>query len=436
MSEFDVIIVGAGAAGLVASSELCGKGKSIAILEARNRIGGRIHTFSDSIFSQPVETGAEFIHGQLLLTKSLLKRAHIKMIKATGNSYEIREGKVQGQDIFDSDFPLLISRLNKLKRDISLAGFLDKYFPGLEFASLRASTIRYAEGYDAADINRVSAFSLRDEWSGENDSDQFRPAGGYIRLINFLMKKSSSADCNIFFSAVVKEVRWKPYKVDIICSDGRHFTAEKIIISIPLGVLQSEAQNPGNIQFIPEISEQRRAFGAMGFGKAIKVILEFNSRFWENEHNRRHKVRLLPKAMFVFSDASLPTWWTQLPHKSSVLTGWLAGPKALKLCYAYNQEIIDVALTSLAYIFDTSKEFVKDQLKAAHVANWCADPFTLGAYAYTTVESGKTLRLLNRSVKHTIFFAGEAFYRGPATGTVEAALESGKLAAQNVLHAL
>ena len=68
MKNYDVIIIGAGAAGISAAHALCHKGKKVLVLEARSRVGGRIHSIDDAAFPQPVEAGAEFIHGKLPVT--------------------------------------------------------------------------------------------------------------------------------------------------------------------------------------------------------------------------------------------------------------------------------------------------------------------------------------------------------------------------------
>jgi monoamine oxidase len=88
--SFDIIIAGAGAAGLIAAMDLSANGKSVAIVEARDRVGGRMHTIFDDSFSSPIESGAEFIHGKLELTLSLLKEAGINHQRASGEFWEKR----------------------------------------------------------------------------------------------------------------------------------------------------------------------------------------------------------------------------------------------------------------------------------------------------------------------------------------------------------
>ena len=97
---FDVIIIGAGAAGLAAARMFAEAGKSICILEARDRIGGRIHTLQGQGFSMPVEAGAEFMHGDLPLTKALMKEANVSFQSGEGKSWNVENGKVAEDAVF------------------------------------------------------------------------------------------------------------------------------------------------------------------------------------------------------------------------------------------------------------------------------------------------------------------------------------------------
>jgi len=127
---------------------------------------------------------------------------------------------------------------------------------------------------------------------------------------------------------------------------------------------------------------------------------------------------------FLFSDAAVPTWWTQEPLETPVLTGWLAGPSALQ--YTGTEEhMIEDALQSLALIFKIDKAKLKQELLAARVFNWTDDPYALGAYSYSTLHAQQFMKQLMKPVEHKLFFAGEALDRGHGTGNVEAALGSG-----------
>jgi monoamine oxidase len=168
------------------------------------------------------------------------------------------------------------------------------------------------------------------------------------------------------------------------------------------------------------------AIKMMGMGAVIKIMLLFKVPFWENEAITKLTGSSLEGMSFIFSQEQIPTWWTQYPNKTALLTGWLGGPNAAKLKDANNETILQMALDSLTAIFKTSVAAIKELLAATYIKNWTADPFAHGSYAYATVETAAAIKTLLDPVEDTVYFAGEAMYQGPAMGTVEAALTSGR----------
>jgi monoamine oxidase len=171
----------------------------------------------------------------------------------------------------------------------------------------------------------------------------------------------------------------------------------------------------------------------MGFGAIIKVLLEFKEAFWGDEKTTQLAGYDLKEMGFLLSDEEIPTWWTQYPEHSTVLTGWLGGPNAEKKKEAAAEDILQKSLQSLANIFKRSTQELKNNLIAWNVVNWTANPFTRGSYAYDTVEAAGARKILNMPINHTIHFAGEYLYDGPAMGTVEAALTSGMEVAKQII---
>lgn len=431
--QTDVLIIGAGASGLAAARELTGKGRNVILLEARQRTGGRIFTYSGSGFSRPIEAGAEFVHGDLPVTQNLFKQAGITLRSMEGRMYRLRNDTLFQSEEYMEDFPLLLSRLDELQEDMTFKSFLDRYFSDDKYKDLRDSVIRYAEGYDASDIRRVSSFALREEWKNESQEDPFRPVGGYIRLIEYLEEEiNSSGSGTIITGAVVKEVRWNKGEVQITCADGRTFSAAKVLITVPAGIFISQPDSSAHISFSPPLPFIESAYASMGLGSVIKIILQFKNSFWEVKQGKIKVKNFMPDLAFLISDAPVGTWWTQVPERIPLLTGWIAGPEALKMKDTPDDEIMDKAVKSLAYLFGAEVRQIQHELEAWQVFNWQNDPFALGAYTYKTVESAKAREILIKPLEDTIYFAGEALYEGAAMGTVEAALESGIMAAANI----
>jgi monoamine oxidase len=410
-----VLIIGAGAAGLMAARELSSRGHAVTILEARNRAGGRMHTTHPTAFTVPVESGAEFVHGKLPLTLQLLQEGGIHYTPVEGRMIEVRKGRWHRQDHFVEGWNTLMDHLQSLQQDMTVRDFLDKHFNEPKYAELRRSVQRFAEGYDGADIDKASVLTLRAEWEKEEE-EQYHITGGYERLTDYLITQCVRQRCLLHLNTPVKHIQWQEGRVEALTEDGRTFTADKVIITIPLGVWQ-QADSKTGITFSPAIDQQLAAFRQIGFSAVIKVSLEFRQPFWQ-EYEK--------ELGFIFSEEIIPTWWTQLPHPAPLLTGWINGPQATSFTQAGPEKMLQYALYSLAGIFGLPLIFLEQQLVASHITDWGTDPFSLGAYSYDMLPSKAARQLLQQPVLNTLFFAGEALYEGAHPGTVEAALVSGK----------
>jgi monoamine oxidase len=428
--KVDVIIIGGGASGLVAGKEITKAGKKVYVLEARNRLGGRIHTLTVPGFSTSLEAGAEFVHGDMPVTQSLLKEGCIKFCAIAGKYYMIKNGKFQKPENLWTTFSILLSKADSLKQDIPFSKFLDKYLNEEKCKAVREIAKGFAEGYDAADIKRASTFALREEWKIFGKSDQYRVKSGHIKLIDFLSKEIIKHNSAIFLSTAAKEIRWKPDHVEVISDKGKIYSARKALITVPLGVLQSKPDDEAHLHFFPGLPRKLEAAKSIGYGTAIKVFLEFTDAFWESSEN---KIRKMPELGFLISDTSFIACWTQLPNKTPLITGWLAGPQAEKYKNTSDENIITMALDALGYIFNTNRSLLIKILRAGKVVNWQTDPFSLGAYSYATVESNEAKKVLAQPVEDTLFFAGEALSEGTVMGTLEEALANGIKTAKELL---
>jgi monoamine oxidase len=433
MKQTDVIIIGAGASGLTAAHTLVKAGKRVIVLEARNRIGGRIYTLSKENSFDHAELGAEFVHGDLPVTLNLLNHAGIthsevefEMSRYFNGKFEQSEEVVEGW----SDF---LEKVNQLKEDMTLHDFLQQHFAGKEHSTLRIGVERYVNGYDTADARDASVFALRKEWNNEDNSAQHLVDDGYGAMIAYLAKTCRDAGNEILLNRAVCEVAWIDDHVKIKTTDGAVYEAPKAIIALPLGVLQISQKEEGAIVFQPALGGHAAAINNIAFGSVVKILLQFNEPFWQ-QHKAFEKLIDNSSAMgFLLTDQVIPTFWTQRSAQSSLLTGWIGGPAAAKKKDLSSDTFLQLALESLSEIFKIDAALLRDKLIAWHVANWTADRYTRGSYAYDKVESPAARKVLEQPVGRALYFAGEYLYEGIAMGTVEAALSSGIQVAEMIL---
>lgn len=425
MTDENILVIGAGASGLMAARELAKHGKRVTILEAKSGAGGRILDIQDSR-GATIRLGAEFIHGNLPLSLSLLREARLKYHAVRGQNYQSENGLLRKYSEGEGHWPELLGKMQELEDDMSLSDFLGRYFSGEEFVQLRASVTRFVEGYDAADPEKVSVCSLRAEWQMEQD-EHYRIEEGYAKLIDFLEDECLQNGCMICYGKVISHFNWSEGFVEAVTVGGEHYAGQKAIITLPVGVLQVKDGGLGSVSFAPPLPVRMNAVRSMGFGAVVKVVLLFETAFWET---------VAPAAGFIFSDETIPTWWTQSPDHSAVLTGWLAGPKVAGLMSYPEEEVIALGLQSVANIFAGSYPDVRKHFLRGYAYNWANDPFSRGAYTYATLSGPEAPHILADPVEDVLFFSGEATYSGPWVGTVEAALNSGKDAAEKVLRSM
>lgn len=229
-----IIVMGAGAAGLMAARELGRAGKKVTVLEARDRCGGRIDPLPAAEFGYPAEGGAEFVHGAAPVTRALLREAGLSLLPIQGTQRTVIEGKLSNKDSTEIHEARLHTAFQELKEDLTIAEFLRRNFARSEYARLRRSIERMVEGYDAADPERASTLALRDEWMDQGRSTQVRIAGGYAGLVNFLVKGCRSHGAGIKLRTVVKAIEHTGVGAIVRCANGETQECEAVVLAVPL----------------------------------------------------------------------------------------------------------------------------------------------------------------------------------------------------------
>ena len=415
------LVVGAGAAGLMAACELARVGKRVTILEARDRCGGRIYPLPTEEFGYPAEGGAEFVHGAAPVTRAVMREAGVSLSPRGGTRWSTRTGALLPDESSLPHAGRFYRALAEVKADLPIAEFLETHFADPRHAELRRSITRTVEGYDAADPRRASTLALRDEWMARDDGEHGRVAQGYGALIEHLASECRRHGAELYLGAAVAAVDDGRGRVSVRCHDGAGFAADAAILAVPLPLLAEIA--------LPPAAHERAATAIdIGFGNVVKLLFRFASKWWVD-----HGGRDLTDLSFLICDATVPTWWTQHPDEYPVLTGWFAGPKADRVSSLGEAELVDMGLASLSEIFGLPADRIRSKLVASRAINWGNDPFARGAYSYATPRTRRAQSVLSEPNGDAIFFSGEALYAGPDMGTVEAALASGLETAQAIL---
>ncbi len=438
--SYDVVIIGAGAAGLAAAAELARRGKSAVVLEARDRIGGRVWSLEVPGLPVPVEFGAEFIHGQPAATLSRMQRAGIAAVDAPFVRMAVVDGKLQPRgNGLHAEVERALRRHAPAfaRRDVSFEAFLTRGRHGLS-AEARTFARMRVQGYDAADPARASARAIAEEWGAEaaGSPGHFRLRGGYGALLDWLAASLDASRVELRLRSIVREVRWKRGAVEVTYSkeEGRSQKAEvlrvmarRAIVTLPLGVLKLPPRAPGAVRFTPALRAKRPALRGLESGAVIKAALLFRSAFWEEIDAGRYR----GTSFFHSPSAAFPTFWTALPEPVPLLVAWAGGPKAARLARAAAPDIMRDAVASLDSIFG-ARGGIEERLAAAWVHHWQQDPFARGAYSYVAVGGHGARRALAEPLDNTLFFAGEAADYEGEHGTVAGALASGERAARDV----
>jgi monoamine oxidase len=421
-NELVIGIAGAGVASLTTGIVLQRAGHQVQIFESRPVPGGRIRSLV--VQDHLIEGGPEFIHGKGKETIRLLNKYRIPFVPANGKMYQAQDGRFSISDeMGNADWGKLLVKMKSLDHDMPFGEFLNRYFSGTKYDELRNSATGFAEGFDLADIEMASTTSLALEWMQE-ESGQFRIPAGYHTLILAMADEFRKLGGSILYDHAIESVNWRTTDIGLTVRGNRHFKLEKLVVTLPVSLLSPSFHGKGQPVFSPPITEKLNAFGRIGYGTVIKIVMVWKSAFW------KHRI---PDAQFIFSETVISTWWTQFPLDLPLLTGWMGGPAADEISDKPDDFFLEKALESLSVIFSISQVELKDRLKLFHIFNWKKDMWAGGGYSYSLVDSAENKVTGRKPLENRIYFAGEALYDGPFQGTVEAAIVSGQTAATQLL---
>ncbi len=425
ISRTDVLVLGAGMAGLTAARTLAQQGLKVLILEAQPRIGGRILTHS--VGDLPIELGAEFVHGRPPELLDLIAEAGCTLYERSGDHLSFEDGHLTPQT--DDDRSGTFDPLEQLStyhgEDLSFTEYLAR---GQIDEETRQSAIGYVEGFNAADATQASVLALGAQQRAEDATEGnriFRIREGYNRLPEYLAARLRDLGADLRLNCPVSSIRWRPREVTVETAHGS-LTAPQCVVTLPLGVLHS-----GAVRFDPQPTTLTQALTGLIMGDVCRFTLVFRKRFWQHLEPQPEMQHL----SFLFAFDQLPSvWWTSHPEPTATLTGWVGGPRSAALLAQPDNILARNACDTLATIFGLEPAWVWEQLLSIHTHNWTADPHAHGAYSHVATGGLNASQTLTEPVEQTLFFAGEHTDTTGNWGTVHAAVRSGLRAAHQILN--
>ena len=418
MSGPDVIVIGAGVAGLTVARDLTASGQRVLLLEARGRLGGRVMTHHTP--DGPIELGAEFVHGAVEEILGVAARGELPLRETDRSSApEPRGGSGPRTDFFSAIDALLAHA----------SGGDDESFQHLVErvdvdAGTKARGLALVEGYHAADPAKISVQSLLDNTAADERPGaerQFRFIRGYDGLVNALFEQAERELCTVQLGAVTTAIAWRQGHAIVRTTAGAEFAAPRVVVTVPLGVLKA-----GAIDFSPRLLDKEDALRRLEMGDAARVSLQFQGEPW------RGQASFSEDGFLMTGEPPFPVWWISRPAPGPVVTGWAGGRRTKELARLAEGERVRVGLEALARALGMDVDRLRQDLRGGFSHDWRGDPFARGAYSYAGVGGRHAGAELAVPVDATIFFAGEATQSDGRNATVHGAIASGTHAAKEV----
>jgi monoamine oxidase len=411
----DVLVIGAGMAGVTAARELARRGLSVTVVEGRDRVGGRLWSIRD-FCGEPVEAGAEFIHGVGARTWPEVQAAGLAtrpcpLIRHTlfnlGGATRWLPWILLHPGVWPA-FPILRAIRKAEPPDRSAREFIDaRGYRGRARTIAQMTLTAHLPGSveEVGMLGLVADGVLHLETGLNHRLDE-----GYDTLAS---RMASGLDIRLGFA--VEAVEWGSEGVTVRSTAGEELRARTAVCTLPVGVLKS-----GSVRFDPELPESKRtALEGIEMGPVLKLLLHFRERFWPEW-----------AANIGCGTGPVTLYWPvfyRSERKPPVLTAYCTGPRAAQLSKLGEDEALEIVLEDLRRLFPRADP--RRALVAHRRIDWATDPFSCGGYTFLRPGGVGARERLRAPDTGALFWAGAATEMSPIAATVEAAYSSGLRAA-------
>jgi len=413
---YDVVVVGAGMAGVTAGRDCARAGLDVVVLEAQDRVGGRVFTARD-FCEHPVEQGAEFVHTTDADTWPEVRAGDFETIECDpGSGFMMSVGGVCTPDLWtDPSLAQLGDMLDEVASydgpDITAAELIDrKNLDGVA----RVMADQMLTLHPLGDADQLGVIGLRDDRVVDLELGcDWRLAAGYDALPRWI-----GEDLDIRLGTPVTEVRWSASSVAAVTSTGEQIEARAGVCTLPVGVLKS-----GVVRFVPDLPTAKwQALNGLEMGAVLKILYRFGERFWPDD------------LTMLGCDGPVRLYWTPLYGRgddaSPVLTAYVGGHRARSLSALTEEAAARVGLDDLDRLFpDARPSHLCDEWRRV---DWCTNPYTRGGYSFVRLGGAGSRAKLAAADTGALFWAGDATTTTTIAAVVHAAYATGKRAAAEV----
>tara|TARA_B100000900_G_scaffold80871_1_gene65133 strand:+ start:187 stop:1485 length:1299 start_codon:yes stop_codon:yes gene_type:complete len=420
-----VLVIGAGISGLAAAKDLNDSGYDVTILEAKDRIGGRLYT--DRSLGVPLEVGANWIHDNNPETNPIMKikkelglKAHKCSVAGPAVSFEVlnKEGnkiEISGKDLEKIEFRIGIfaylakylrpsTNISEIFTFVKKLGLLSFIKEEALFVLIQKIALEQAE-----DPENVSIEALFEQ---EGFGDDEAVIGGFDQIAYYFEKELHN---KIILNSPIEHINYEQDTIKVI-SGNEKYEANAVIVTASLGALKKEV-----IKFTPELPiEKKQSIKKLGWGTLNKVILKFENKFWSDTDF----------IVIANKESNFHAWINEEPVcKEPVIVANISGKNAKKFENKTDEEVVQIALNELKAVYGNKVS----ELNSYYITKWSLDPYIYGSYS--TNKAGENSQLLRKQlstpVNSKLFFAGEATSVKVA-GYLQMALQSGVREAENI----
>jgi lysine-specific histone demethylase 1B len=405
----NVLIIGAGAAGLYAGYVLQSKGIDFQILEASGRYGGRLEKLT-GFADFPIDVGAEWLHGKNNILGDLVAKSNTEITLDKSAEYYWFNNQVVSK--LPDDITAVFTREDTVP-DISFADFAVQEGFGDNYKNI----VEGIAGDSGAAASRISAYwKIKEEEKWNSGDDDFKFRETYFDF--FDAQVVSHIKDKIKLNTVISKIDYSQEKIAVTDSTNNTYMTDKVIITVPVTILKGN-----DIAFAPVLPQEKiSAFAKIGMDAGMKVYLKFSKKFYlENIFGGN--------VCAAYADESVGK-----TGKDNILLAFIMGKQAEYLTSLGSDAAITSALLQeldILYGGQATSSFL-----ASHVENWTTHPYIRGAYSYSTVGMGNARQIAAQTIDDKLFFAGEAMNTNGHHQTVFGAVETGYHAVINILNSI